>query len=46
MPVWSTGQLDVFGLVLEELEKVTGGAGESNGLPPTVPEKDIDSTSG
>lgn len=29
-------------LDVEELEKVTGGNDESNGLPPTVPENDID----
>lgn len=29
-------------LDIEELEKVTGGNDESNGLPPTVPENDID----
>ena len=31
-------------LNVEELEKITGGAGGSNSLPPTVPEHDIDST--
>ncbi|MBR4720576.1 MAG: hypothetical protein IK057_02310 [Clostridia bacterium] len=29
-------------LDVEELEKVTGGADDSNGLPPTVPENEID----
>ena len=31
-------------LDIEDLEKITGGAGGSNGLPPTVPEHNIDST--
>ena len=29
-------------LDVEELEKVIGGADDSNGLPPTVPENPID----
>ena len=31
-------------LDFEELDMVTGGNDNSNGLPPTVPEYDIDST--
>ena len=31
-------------LDVEDLEKITGGAGGSNSLPPTVPEHDIDPT--
>ena len=27
---------------MDQLEKVTGGADDSNGLPPTVPENEID----